>query len=203
MWPLTKVKGKMGFRPRLIGAIFMPQIEGVMSIQIGEYEYEADLLEAAATAREYQEARKEVEREIANTTDEKQRHALAYGNWMRSRRSGDFEYFAFSQKQEIHEVAQIVNDRIVCTCGLKTTITDQDDEVGFWNEPGHIYTPTQKPVTLFVIGLYVSKAIGRQEHYWCQNCGDVGATIPTRAGNVSAVGLRAIRSSHRCSVDRS
>jgi hypothetical protein len=120
---------------------------------------------------------------------------------MRSRRSGSYNHYEAAQEHERHEVAHISNDRVVCTCGLITYVlyapgTNQD--VDFWNTPGHIHTPTRQLMTVFVVNVFVSKQLGNQDHYWCQNCGDIGNTIPTRAGNISLVGVNAIRKSHKC-----
>lgn len=98
-------------------------------------------------------------------------------------------------------MAHISNDRIACRCGLITAVlcapvTNQDVE--FWNAPGHIHTSTRKLVTLFAVKVFVSKQWGNQDHYWCQNCGDIGNTIPTKAGKISLVGVKAIRESHKC-----
>jgi hypothetical protein len=186
--------------PTYRGFFFAPG-RGIMPIAIENFEYDESVLDAAETAMEYRKSHKEVAAEIAAETDQTKRNALAYGNWMRSRRAGSFSHYEFAQSQERHEVAHIANDRIVCTCGLITDLlyapgTDQDVE--FWDAPGHIHTPTRELVNLFVVKVFVSKRLGNQDHYWCQNCGDVGNTIPTKAGNISRVGLNAIRKSHEC-----
>jgi L-rhamnose mutarotase len=172
-----------------------------MPITIEQFEYDESILGAAETAREYRKSHKEVAAEIAAETDEAKRNALSYGNWMRSRRAGSFSYYEVAQAQERHDVAYIANDRIVCTCGLITDLLyapETDQDVEFWNAPGHIHTPTRELVTLFVVKVFVSKKLGNQDHYWCQHCGDIGNTIPTRAGNISRVGLKAVRKSHSC-----
>jgi hypothetical protein len=187
--------------PTYRGFFFAPE-RGIMPIAIDQFEYYESILEAAETAKEHQKAHREVAAEIAAETDAAKRNALAYGNWMRSRRSGSYNHYEAAQEQERHEVAHISNDSVVCTCGLITDVlcargTNQD--VDFWNAPGHIHTPTRKLVTVFVVKVFISKHLGNQDHYWCQNCGDIGNTIPTKAGNISPVGLKAIRNSHQCS----
>lgn len=172
-----------------------------MPIAIDQFKYDESILEAAETVKEYEKSYREVAAEIAAETDQAKRNALAYGQWMRSRRSGSYNHYEVAQEQERHEVAQIANNRLVCTCGLITDVlyapaTNQDVE--FWNTPGHIHTSTRKLVTLFVVKVFVSKQLGNQDHYWCQNCGDIGNTIPTKAGKISLVGLKAIRKSHKC-----
>jgi hypothetical protein len=172
-----------------------------MPIKIEKFTYAEDVLDASTTAKEYRKSHREVAAQIAAETDPERRNALAYGNWMRTRRSGSFEHYETVQKEELHEVAYILNERLVCTCGLITDVgaaTDNREEIDFWNAPGHLHTGSRTLVSIFVVKVYVSKRIGLQSHYWCQKCGDIGNTIPTKAGRVSRMGLNAIRASHKC-----
>jgi hypothetical protein len=203
MRPLAKVKGKMGFRPRPIGAFSLPRKGASMSyIEIHGFKYDENILEAAETAKSHDKTYKEVQAEIKAETDLKRKAQLAYGNWMRSRNSGSYRHYEVQQQCELHDVAHIANDVIVCTCGLVTDVIynwETGDDAAFRNAPGHINVATRELVTLFVIKEYISKEVGSENHYWCQTCGDIGNTIPTKAGNISLVGLKAIRASHKCS----
>jgi hypothetical protein len=197
--------GQDGVSAPKSGANIAPE-RGIMPITIEQFNYDESILEAAETATQYQKSHKEVAAEISAETDEKKRNALAYGNWMRSRRAGSFNHYEVAQKQELHEVAHIANDHIVCTCGQITNVQyapAANTDIEFWNAPGHIHTPTRKLVTLFVVKIFVSKQLGNQDHYWCQNCGDIGNTIPTKTGRISRVGLKAIRASHNCNKSHS
>jgi hypothetical protein len=71
--------------------------------------------------------------------------------------------------------------------------------MALWRAPRHIQTVTRKLVSVFVVKIFISKALGFRFHYWCEQCGDIGATIPTETGKVSLLGLKAIRKSHKCS----
>ena len=186
--------------PTYRGFFFAPE-RGIMPIAIDQFEYDESILEAAETVKAYQKSYREVAAEIAAETDQAKRNALAYGQWMRTRRSGSYNHYEVAQEQERHEVAHIATDRLVCTCGLITSVLLEpatNKDVEFWNAPGHIQTSTRNLVTVFVVKIFVSKQLGNQDHYWCQNCGDIGNTIPTKAGNISLVGLKAVRKSHKC-----
>lgn len=80
--------------------------------------YDEDVRNARKTAerfeREYERRKKEAEA----CEDAKKRSALLFGNWMISRRIGEYYYFAKCQDKDIHEVAIVVNGVEVCTCGL-------------------------------------------------------------------------------------
>jgi hypothetical protein len=187
--------------PTYRGFFFAPG-RGIMPTEITQYNYDESILDAAETAKDYQKSYREVAAEIAAETDPAKRNALAYGNWMRSRRTGSYNHYELAQEQERHEVAHIANDRLVCTCGLVTDVLyapAANTDVAFWNAPGHIHTPTRTVVTVFVVKVFITKRLGNQDHYWCQTCGDIGNTIPTKAGKISLVDLRAIRNSHKCS----
>jgi hypothetical protein len=203
MRPLAKVKGKMGLRPRPIGAFSLPQRGASVSyIEIHAFKYDENILEAAETAKSYEKTIKEVRAEIKAEKNPDRRNALAYGNWMRSRRSGSYSHYEVQQQRELHEVAHIANEVIVCTCGLVTNVIydwEKSEDEAFRNAPGHINVATRELVTLFVIREYISRDVDPENHYWCQTCGDIGNTIPTKAGNISLVGLKAIRASHKCS----
>jgi hypothetical protein len=186
--------------PTYRGFLFAPE-RGVMPIKIGEFNYAEDVLDASTTAKEYRKAHREAAVQIASETDPERRNALAYGNWMRTRRSGSFEHYEIVQRDELHEVAYILNERLVCTCGLITDVgmaLDDREETDFWNAPGHLHTDSRALVSIFIVKVYVSKRIGLQNHYWCQQCGDIGNTIPTKAGQISRLGLKAIRVAHKC-----
>jgi hypothetical protein len=170
------------------------------NIEINGFKYSQEVLESEETAREYRRAHRQANAEIKAETDPKRRAALAYGNWMRTRSSGSFEHYGIQQKQELHEIAFLYLDGIVCTCGL---VADRpkdgrDETIALWCAPGHIHTATRTPVSVFVVKNYISKALGFRFHYWCETCGDIGATIPTESGKVSLIGLRAIRKAHKC-----
>ena len=170
-------------------------------IEIHGFKYDENILEAADTAESYEKTYKEVQAEIKAEKNPERRNALAYGNWMRSRRSGSYSHYEVQQQRELHEVAHIANDVIVCTCGLVTEVIydwKNSDDAAFRNAPGHINVASRELVTLFVIRAYISKDVDPENHYWCQTCGDIGNTIPTKAGNISLVGLKAIRASHKC-----
>ena len=170
-------------------------------MEIHGYKYDENILEAAETAKSYEKTIKEVQAEIKAEKNPERRNALAYGNWMRSRRSGSYSHYEVQQQRELHEVAHIANDVIVCTCGLVTEVIydwEKSDDEAFRNAPGHINVATRELVTLFVIREYISRDVDPENHYWCQTCGDIGNTIPTKAGNISLVGLKAIRASHKC-----
>jgi hypothetical protein len=174
---------------------------GIMPTKINGHAYDEQILAAAETSQSYEKTYKQVQAEIAAEKDPKRRNALAYDNWMRSRRSGSYSHYEVQQQRELHDVAHIANDLVVCTCGLITDVVynwENSDDEAFRNAPGHINTLTREPVTLFIVKVHISKELGSENHYWCQNCGDIGNTIPTKAGNISLVGLRAIRSSHKC-----
>jgi hypothetical protein len=174
----------------------------VSKIEINGFTYSEDVLESEETARDYRRAHRQANTEFKAETDPKKRAALAYGNWMRSRTSGNFEHYGIQQKQEIHEMAYLHVNGIVCTCGL---IADRpsdgrDETVALWNSPGHIQTATLTQVSVFVVKFHISKALGYRFHYWCENCSDIGATIPTETGKVSLIGLKAIRKTHQCTA---
>lgn len=174
------------------------------SIEINGFKYSEVVLESEETARGYRRAQRQANAEYKAETDPKTRAAMAYGNWMRSRATGSFEHYGIQQKQEIHEIAFLYLDGIVCTCGL---IADRpsdgrDETMALWRAPGHIQSENRNLVSVFVVKIFVSKAIGSRFHYWCAQCGDIGATIPTESGKVSLLGLKAIRKSHKCSGEK-
>ncbi len=170
-------------------------------IEIHGFKYSEVVLESEETAREYRRAHRQANAEYTAETDPKKRAAMAYGNWMRSRTTGSFEHYGIQQKQEIHEIAFLYLDGIVCTCGLVADRPSDghDETLALWRAPGHIQTATRNLVCVFVVKIFISKALGFRFHYWCEQCGDVGATIPTDSGKVSLLGLKAIRKSHKCS----
>jgi hypothetical protein len=172
-------------------------------IEINGFRYSEHVLESEETAREYRRAHRLANAEYKAETDPKRKAALAYGNWMRTRTSGSFEHYGTQQKQEIHEIAFLLLDGIVCTCGLiaERPSDGRDQDLALWRAPGHIQTATLSPVSVFVVKIHISKALGFRFHYWCESCGDIGATVPTETGKVSAIGLRAIRKSHTCLSD--
>jgi hypothetical protein len=170
-------------------------------VEIHGFEYDENILDAADTAQSYDKSYKEVQAEIKAEKDPRRRNALAYGNWMRSRQSGSYNHYEVQQQREIHDVAHISNDLVVCTCGLITEVVynwENSDDEAFRNAPGHINSSTRALVNLFIVKVHISKSAGSENHYWCQTCGDIGNTIPTRAGNISLVGLKVIRNSHKC-----
>ena len=169
-------------------------------IEINGFSYSEDVLESEETAREYRRAHRQANAEFKAETDPKRKAQLAYGNWMRTRTSGSFEHYGIQQKQEIHEIAYLYLDGIVCTCGLiaDRPVAERDSTLTLWNSPGHIKTATRELVSILVVKNYISKAEGFRFHYWCVSCGDLGATIPTETGKVSLIGLKAIRASHKC-----
>jgi hypothetical protein len=183
------------------GAIAAPRKGHQMSkIEINGFKYSEHVLESEKTARESRRAHSQANAEFKAETDPKRKAALAYDNWMRTRSAGSFEHYGIQQKQEIHEIAFLYHDGIVCTCGLiaDRPAEDRDNELALWNAPGHIKTATRELVSILVVKNYSSKVEGFRFHYWCSECDDLGATIPTGTGKVSAVGLKAIRASHKC-----
>jgi hypothetical protein len=80
--------------------------------------YDEDVRNARITAERFEREYKSREAEAAAIVDEKKRGSLLFGNWMISRRIGEYYYFAECQDKGIHEVAIVVNDVDVCTCGL-------------------------------------------------------------------------------------
>ena len=169
-------------------------------IEINGFSYSEDVLESEETAREYRRAHRQANAELKAETGPKRKARLAYSNWMRSRTSGSYEHYGIQQKQEIHEIAYLYIDSIVCTCGLiaERPARDDGDTLALWNSPGHIQTATRDLVSVFVVKNYISKSEGSRFHYRCVTCGDLGATIPTETGKVSLIGLKAIRKSHKC-----
>ncbi len=170
------------------------------SVEFNGFKYSEVVLESEETAREYRRAHRQANAEYKAETDPKRKAALAYGNWMRSRTTGSFEHYGIQQKQEIHEIAFLYLDGIVCTCGLVADRPSdgRDQDLALWRARGHIQTATRNLVSLFVVKIFVSKALGSRFHYWCEQCGDIGATIPTETGKVSLLGLKEIRKSHLC-----
>lgn len=170
-------------------------------IEIHDFKYSEEVLESEETAREYRRAQRQANAEYKAETDPKRKAAMAYGNWMRSRTTGSFEHYGIQQKQEIHEIAFLYLAGIVCTCGLiaERSSDGRDETMALWRSPGHIQTETRNLVSVFVVKIFTSKALGFRFHYWCEQCGDIGATIPTESGKVSLLGLKAIRKSHKCS----
>ena len=185
----------------------MPREGASMSyIDIHGFKYDESILAAAETAKSYEKTIKEIQAEIKVEKNPERRNALSYGNWMRSRRSGSYSHYEVQQQRELHEVAHIANDVIVCTCGLVTDVIydwEKSDDEAFRNAPGHINVATRELVTIFVIREHISRDVDPENHYWCQTCGDIGNTIPTKAGNISLVGLRAVRASHKCKTSGS
>ena len=170
-------------------------------IEINGFTYDTNVLESEQVARESRRTHREANAEYKSEADPRRKNALAYGNWMRGRSAARFQHYGIQQKQEIHEIAYISNWRLVCTCGLiaDEPSGDLDQSEALWAAPGHIQVQTRSRVSVFVVKLWVSKAIGLRQHYWCENCGDIGAAIPTETGKVSLIGLKAIRKSHKCS----
>lgn len=121
-----------------------------------------------------------------------------YDAWMRSRSAGKDAHHLDLQKQEIHEIAFISNDRVVCTCSLITGLRETCDDEDLWNYPGHINTITREPVEFFVVNFYLGRSDKTQERYWCQSCGDCGPAKLTESSRVSLVTLRKNRQSHKC-----
>lgn len=80
--------------------------------------YNDDVRFAQQTAKrfELEHARRAAEAELCEDKDRK--HSLLIGNWMISRRIGEYQYFAEQQRAGIHEVAIVANGVEVCTCGL-------------------------------------------------------------------------------------
>ena len=169
-------------------------------IEINGFKYSEQVLESEETARESRQAHREANAEFKAETDPRRKAALAYGNWMRTRSAGSFEHYGIQQKQEIHEIAFLYLDGIVCTCGLVADrpTDDSDNELALWHSPGHIQTATRTRVSVYVVKIWLSKSAGHRQHYWCENCGDIGGAIPTETGKVSLIGLKAIRKSHKC-----
>jgi hypothetical protein len=170
-------------------------------IEIHGFKYDENILEAAETAKSYEKTYKEVQAEIKAETNPERRNALAYGNWMRSRRSGSYSHYEVQQKRELHDVAHIAADVIVCTCGLVTDVIydwETTDDAAFRNSPGHINVATRELVSLFVIKEHISKEIGSENHYWCQTCGDIGLAVQTKRGHISKASLEKLRTSHPC-----
>lgn len=174
-------------------------------IGIHGFIYDESILYALETAKEY--TRRLTEKDFPDERITDKKFAAAWSNYMRTRRYGSFREYAAMQQQGIHDIAFTYNWRLVCTCGLISAVADlerQDSDV-FWAEPGHIEVSTRSLVSIFIVRRWISKSVGTRLHYWCENCGDIGATIPTRGGEVSQIGLKAIRKSHSCrskSADR-
>ncbi len=166
---------------------------------ITQFNYDERLLDAAATSEQYRLEQEDEARRIAQIEDPTLRGQAQYGSWMRSRREGDFAEFAIQQQEELHDVAHYFDEKAVCSCGLITDVEDEEEE--FRNQPGHIQTSRRQVVSLFVVALPVGGPRDYQAHYWCQTCGNVGRAIPNAEGNVSAIGLAAIRKSHKCAAN--
>lgn len=163
-----------------------------------DFEYDETVLNAYETAQAYQKRLT-----LNDITDEQVTNkgfAVAWSNYMRIRRSGSFSDYLVQQKQEIHSTAFLTLDAVVCSCGLVAPKPkgQSDFDAILLQSKGHIQTATRTRVNVFVVKVYRSKAEGLRLHYWCENCGDIGATIPTADGKVSLIGLKAIRKSHKC-----
>lgn len=80
--------------------------------------YDEDVRNARKTAERFEREYAKRAKEAAGCEDEQKRGGLLFGNWMISRRIGEYFYFAECQDKGIHEVAIVVNGVDVCTCGL-------------------------------------------------------------------------------------
>jgi hypothetical protein len=174
--------------------------ERTMVSQTSEnFEYDDSVLNAAVTANEY--TKRLTPDDITNEHIAEKGFAVAWGNYMRTRRSGSFSDYVLQQKQEIHSTAFLTLNGVVCSCGLIAPKSKEqsDYEAILQHAKGHIQTATRTKVSVYVVKIWLSKAAGRRQHYWCENCGDIGVAIPTETGKVSLIGLKAIRQSHKCS----
>ena len=104
--------GKMGFRPRTYRGHFYAPERGIMP------RYDDDVRNAQKTAERFEREYARRAKEAVSCADEKKRGSLLFGNWIISRRVGDYFYFAECQREGRHEVAIVVNGINVCTCGL-------------------------------------------------------------------------------------
>ena len=163
-----------------------------------QFNYDERLLNALETSEQYRKDQEDEALRIAKIEDPALRGQAQYGAWMSFRREGDFAEFALQQQEEVHDVAHYIDGKAVCSCGLITEVDDEEEE--FWNQPGHIQTATRQLVSLFIVSLPAGAPRDYEAHYWCQTCGDVGRAIPNDEGNVSAIGLAAIRKSHKCAA---
>jgi hypothetical protein len=89
--------------------------------------YDEDVRNAQKTAERFERLHAKQAAEAATCIDEKKRHSLLFANWMISRRISAYFHFAECQAEGRHEVAHILNGKRVCTCGLITEVSGDDD----------------------------------------------------------------------------
>ena len=104
--------------------------------------YDEDVRNAQKTAERFERLHAKQAAEAATCIDEKKRHSLLFANWMISRRISAYFHFAKCQAEGRHEVAHILNGNRVCTCGLITEVSGDDDsedaDRDFANAEGHL-----------------------------------------------------------------
>jgi hypothetical protein len=164
-----------------------------------EPKYDEHLLDALATSKDYDKWTREEKTKIAKIEDVERRNAAYYNAWMMGRRGNEYDEFAYLQKYEIHRIAHVSNDRLVCSCSLISTLPEKydGDEEALWAHPGHISMTSKAQVNLFVVEIPIKR--NRSEyHHWCRNCRDLGKAKLTASSNVSLAELRKLRASHTC-----
>ena len=105
--------------------------------------YDEDVRFAAKTADRFERLREEQRIEAETCQDEEKKSSLNYANWMIGRRIGNFRRFAECQLEGAHEVALILNGFRVCTCGLISDVSAEDNDsdeadLEFANAEGHL-----------------------------------------------------------------
>lgn len=102
--------------------------------------YDEDVRFADMTAARFERLQADQAAEAEFCPDEKRKHSLLFANWMIGRRTVAYRRFADCQLAGKHEVAQIVDGKRVCTCGLITEIADGSEtaDLDFAMAVGHL-----------------------------------------------------------------
>ena len=102
--------------------------------------YDDEIRDLKATIERFEQTRDNYRAEAEATTDECLKYRRGYSAWVISRHLAHLDYYLECQEADRDEVAYVLSDKLVCTCGLITDLMDDhpDSRSLFAGVDGHL-----------------------------------------------------------------